>query len=205
MLWYNAYINFFCTELVVEINSLKVLATSIPGRYATAVFREARRSGCLDEIAENFKRLEIFFKNHEQIKKLLTVNCISDKDLDTGWLAVGSHLSFCPIFISFLRQLAKNRRFNILARIKYIYTIALAKYKNKRNVAVISAVELLPEQKERIEKVIEKLFREKTIITYKINTKILGGVKVASEEIVYDASVRTRLKQMISFLNKVRV
>lgn len=189
----------------MEINSLKVLATSIPGRYAAALFREAKKSGCLDDITENFKRLETFLKNNEQIKKILTTKSINDKDLDAGWIAVGAYLSFCPIFTSFLRQVAKNKRFDILNKIKYIYRVALAKYKNKRSVAIISAVELLPEQKERIEKIVSKLFAEKVIITYKINPKIIGGVKISSEEKVYDASVQARLKQMVSFLRNAKV
>lgn len=189
----------------MEINSLKVLSTSIAGRYAIALFREARKSGCLDEITENFKRLDTFFKNHTAAKKILTTKCIKDKDLDTGWIAVGAHLSFCPIFISFLRQVAKNRRFDILNTIKYIYRVALAKYKNKRGVAVVSAVELLPEQKERIEQVISKLFTEKTIINYKINPKIIGGIQISSEEKVYDASLHTRIKQMVTFLKNAKV
>ncbi len=202
--------NSKCVDLIlfkktVEINSLKVLSTSIAGRYAIALFREAKKSNCLDEITENFKKLDTFFKNNASIKKILTTKCINNKDLDEGWIAVGAHLSFCPMFTSFLRQVAKNKRFDILNTIKYIYKVAIAKYKNKRRVLVISAVELLPEQKERIEQVISKLFTEKTIISYKIKPKIIGGIKISSEEKVYDASLYAKIKQMVAFLKNAKV
>ncbi len=189
----------------MEVNSLKVLCTSLPGRYALALFNEGKKAGCLDEITDNFKKLEIFFSKNKAIGKLLTSKCISDKELDNGWLAVATHLSFCPVFTSFLREVGQNRRFNILNKIKYVYRVAFSKYKNKRSVAVTTAVELLPEQQKRVENIISRLFSEKTMVVYKINPNILGGVKISSEEKVYDASVQAQLKQLTKFLNNVKV
>ena len=189
----------------MNINSLKVLFTSLPGRYARALFNEGKRSECLDEIVENFQKLEVFFKNNEPIKRLLSSYCMNEKDLMKSWIAVGENLSFCPIFLSFIRQLVLNRRFDILNKIKYIFNVALAKYKNKRNVVVYSAVELLPEQKKKIEKLIEKGMEENTIISYKVNEKILGGIKIASEELIVDASAKVQLKQLSSYLKNIKI
>lgn len=189
----------------MEINSLKVLCTSVPGRYASALFKEGERTCCLDNILNNFESLVIFLKNNRQIGKLLMSHAINQKDLDKGWLAVGAHLSFCPVFSSFIRQLAKNRRFPIFYRIKHIFCIALSKYKNKRNVFVSSAYELLPEQRGEVAGIVSKLFKEKPIISYKINPKLLGGIRISSEEIVYDASLLTQLKQLSSYLKNINV
>ena len=109
----------------MEINNLKVLCTSIPGRYAIALFKEGEKLGCLDKIKENFEALVTFLKNNKQTGKLLTSHAINQRDLDKGWLAVSAHLSFCPVFSSFVRQLAKNRRFPIFQRIKHIFLSSL--------------------------------------------------------------------------------
>ena len=189
----------------MDINSLKVLFTSIPGRYAYALFNEGKKSSCLDEIFENFKKMYVFFNNNPSLRKLLTSNCLNKKDVSKGWISIGEHLSFCPVFLSFIREVVENRRFAIVNKIKYIYNVALAKHKNKRNVTVSSAVELLPEQKQRIEKLIAKAWKEKAIINYKINEKILGGIKVSSEELVVDASVFAQLKQVSSHLKSIKI
>ncbi|MDR2074598.1 MAG: ATP synthase F1 subunit delta [Holosporales bacterium] len=189
----------------MDINSLKVLYTSVPGRYALALFNEGKKSNCLDDILENFDKLETFFKHNQSIKKLLTSRCISEKDLDAGWLSISGYLSFCPVFMSFLRQVGRNRRFNILHKIRHIYRVALAKHKNRRRVAITSAVDLLPEQKDKIKKVVESMFSEKTIMMYKVNPAILGGIIVASEEKIYDASIRNRLQQIAKFLRNTRI
>jgi F-type H+-transporting ATPase subunit delta len=189
----------------VDINNLTVLCTSVPGRYALALFNEGKRSGCLDEIFDNFQRLETFFDDNPQIKKLLMNRCIDYKDVDEGWLAVSSHLSFCPVFVSFVRQVGQNRRFDIFERIKYIYRVAIAKYKDKRSVTVISAVELLPEQKDVAEKIISKLFSKKTIITYGVDPSVLGGIRIVSEETIYDATVYAQLKQITKYLKSEKI
>lgn len=189
----------------MDINNLTVLFTSIPGRYALALFNEGKKSDCLNDIAGNFKTLDVFFHNNATIKKLLVSKCISENELDKSWLAVGQHLSFCPIFISFIRQVGINKRFDVLDKINYIFKAALAKHKNKRNVTIISAVNLLPEQKNKIESVVSTLFTEKALITYEVDNKILGGIKISSEEKVYDASVYNQLKQVYKYFKKTKV
>ncbi|MDR0695751.1 MAG: ATP synthase F1 subunit delta [Holosporales bacterium] len=189
----------------MNLNNLNVLFTSLPGRYAKALFCEGKKTGCLDDISGNFEKLGTFFKNNLQLRKLLTSDCLNKKDLDSCWLTVGEHLSFCPVFIAFTRQLVANRRFGILNRIQHVFGVAFAKYKNKRSVIVSSVVELLPEQKERVENIIAKAFKEKAIIRYKVNEKILAGIKIASEELVIDASAAAQLEQLSRFYKTIGI
>ena len=189
----------------MDVNSLKVLFTSLAGRYANALFCEGKKEACLDEIFENFLKLDVFFKNNPSIKKLLTSYCMNKKDLDSGWLSIGNYLSFCPVFLNFIRQVVENKRFDLINKIKYIYNVAFAKYKNRRNVTIFSAVELLPEQKQRIENLVIKAFKEKLIINYKINEKVLAGIKIASEELVVDASAFAQIKQLSHFYKNLKI
>ncbi|MDR0942532.1 MAG: ATP synthase F1 subunit delta [Holosporales bacterium] len=189
----------------MNLNNLTVLFASLPGRYSKALFIAGKKFGCLEEIIDNFSKLDIFFKNHPSLKKLLTSGCINTKDLTNGWRALGDYLAFCPVFLSFVRQLVVNKRFDLINKIWHIYNIAFAKFKNKRNVTVVSAVELLPEQKERIRELVAKIFKEKAIIKYKIDERILAGVKISSEEIIMDASAFAQLKQLSQFYKRLRI
>lgn len=189
----------------MNVNSLKVLFTSLQGRYAKALFLEGKRNACLDEIFENFLKLDTFFKNNQSIQKLLTSHSVNQKDLDAGWLALGDYLSFCPIFLNFIRQVIENKRFNLINKIKYVYGVAFAKYKNSRNVVVSSAVELLPEQKKKVEGLIFRVFKEKVIVKYKVNEKILAGIKISSEEMVVDASAFSQVKQLSHFYKNLKI
>ncbi|MDR1034401.1 MAG: ATP synthase F1 subunit delta [Holosporales bacterium] len=184
---------------------MKVLFTSLPGRYAHALFAEGKRSSCLDEILSNFEKLGKYFQNDRQAKKLMTSCFLSKKDLNACWNTLGQYLGFCPVFLSFIRQVVKNHRFNIIKRIKYIYQVALAKYRNKRSVTVLSAVDLLPEQKDRIEKLVYIALNEKIIINYDVDERILGGIKLRSEELDIDISLASQLKQLVKYFKSIRL
>jgi ATP synthase F1 delta subunit len=181
-----------------------VLFTSLPGRYACALFNEGKKAGNLQEILDYFDRLDTFFEKHPAVRKLLTGNCVNVTDLDAGWRALGDHLSFCPMFTAFMRQVINNKRFSIIGKIKYVFRVAVAKHKGMRNVTVSSAVELLPEQRARVEKLIARTFKEKAIIGYEINERILAGIKIASEEVVVDASALSQLKQLSTYCKNLR-
>jgi F-type H+-transporting ATPase subunit delta len=189
----------------MNINNLRVLCTSVPGRYATALFNESKNVGCLEEVDANFQKLEGFLMHNEQIAKLLTGSCINSRDLDSGWSAVASHLSFCQIFASFLKQLGRNKRFKILGGIKYIYNVILKKYKNERDVVVTSAIEISPDQQARIEKVVGDMFVEKVLIVYKTDPRIVGGIKISSEERIFDASILAQLRRLVRFLEEAKI
>jgi F-type H+-transporting ATPase subunit delta len=189
----------------VDINSLKVLFTSLPGRYAHALFDEGRKSSCLDEILNNFEKLEKYFQDNRQVKNLLTGCFLNKKDLNACWITIGQHLGFCPVFLSFIRQVIINHRFNIIKRMKYIYQVALAKYRNKRSVTVLSAIDLLPEQKDEIEKLIYRALNEKIIINYDVDERILGGIKLRSEELDIDISLASQLKQLGKYFKSIRL
>ncbi|MDR1476353.1 MAG: ATP synthase F1 subunit delta [Holosporales bacterium] len=184
---------------------MKVLFTSLSGRYAHALFDEGKRASCLNEILSNFEKLEKFFQGDVQAKKLLTSCLLNKRDLNACWGALGQYLGFCPVFLSFIRQVVVNHRFNIIKKIKYVYQVALAKYKNKRSVTVLSAIDLLPEQKDRIEKLIYRALNEKIIINYSVDERILGGIKLRSEELDIDASVASQLKQLAKYFRSMRL
>jgi ATP synthase F1 delta subunit len=181
-----------------------VLFTSLPGRYARALFNEGKRAGNLKEILDNFNRLDTFFKKHSSVRKLLTSNCVNATDLDAGWRALGDHLSFCPAFTAFMRQIIHNKRYPIIGKIRYIFRVAVAKHKNMRNVTILSAVELLPEQRARVEKLVDRAFKEKAIIRYEVDERILAGIKIASEEVAVDASALSQLKQLSTYYRDLR-
>ncbi|MDR1365295.1 MAG: ATP synthase F1 subunit delta [Holosporales bacterium] len=190
--------------LSVDISSLNVLYASVPGRYARALFNEGKAAGCLHEIFDDFEKLCVFFKEQPSVKKWLTGGCVNVSNLDAGWEIVGGHLALCRIFRAFIRQVVYNRRFNIIGKIRYVFNVAIAKYRGMRNVIVSSTVELSPDQKARIEKLISDAFDERAIIRYKINEKILAGIKIASEEVIVDASAMAKLRQLLAYYRNLR-
>jgi F-type H+-transporting ATPase subunit delta len=183
-------------------NNLKALFTSLPGRYARALFNEGQRSNCLDEIINNFETIDLFFRNNTVTKNLLTNCFLKAKDLRDCWLIVGNHIGLHQCFLSFMVQIIANHRFKFFKNMQYIFLIAVSKHKNRKNISVSSAVTLSKEQKVRIEKLIYSTINEKIIISYEIDEGMLGGIKLRSEEMDIDVSTATKLRQLSSYLVK---
>ncbi|MDR2667110.1 MAG: ATP synthase F1 subunit delta [Holosporales bacterium] len=183
----------------LDTDSLRVLFTSLPGRYACSLFNEGLRSSCLDVISANFSSLFEVFASTPSIKKFLT-NCYVNKvELHNAWQLVGECLSFCPIFSSLIWQIIVNGRPKIMKKVSDIYNLALLKYKGMREVTVTSGVPLLSQQKKRLEKLVSQVFSEKNEIRYEVTQQILGGVKISSEGLIIDTSTLMQFNQYVSF------
>lgn len=190
----------------MDVSNIKVLAISVPGRYASALFYEAKRVGCLHEVSESFKKFCALLTKHKKIKQFLTCTSARASDIDKTLSIIADNLSCCPVFANFMRVIGRNRQINILHRINKIFEIIFAKYKNSRVVTIISAVELLPEQKDKINTLLaHKLFKEKCIVEYQIDNSIIGGIKIISGGKIFDASTAYQLKQMKHYLCSVNI
>ncbi len=179
--------------------NLEVLFTSLQGRYAKALFAEGRRTDCLEEISKNFATLGSFFDTNCDIKKILSGQYWGKSELDKMWVSLGKHLSFCPAFLNFVRLVTSNGRFDLLSKMCHIYDIAYEQYKNIRSVIVYSVVKLKVAQKKRIEKIISKIFDGDIMVEYKIDERLLAGIKISSGGRVIDASASTKIKQLADF------
>ncbi|GHT88674.1 ATP synthase subunit delta [Alphaproteobacteria bacterium] len=186
---------------IVNFNSFKALSTSLPGRYAAALFEEGKRTDCLKDIIMNFESMDKFFAKNVAIQKLLTSASISAKSLIDCWNVVGAHLGFRAIFVNFMIIVVKNKRYDIINMIRHIFDVAFSAHMNKRWVVVTTAVALSTEQKKRLLNVLGAFFSEKVSVSYKIDQDILGGIKINSDDIIADASVVSRIRQVAEFMS----
>jgi F-type H+-transporting ATPase subunit delta len=184
----------------MNANNLQVLFTSIPGRYARALFVAGKKADCLDEILEDFDKIASLCNGNRQAKKMLAGNFLNKKELDKSWISIGKSLSLCRIFLSFIGQVSLNKRFAVIGKIEHIYRLALENHRKQRGVTVLSCVELSAKQKKSAESIVAKVVGNGAIISYSIDKEILGGVKIIAEGLVIDASLASQAKQMSQYL-----
>jgi ATP synthase F1 delta subunit len=183
----------------LDTNNLRVLLTSLPGRYAGALFNEGVRNSCLDIISINFSSLFDVFATIPGVKKFLTNYHVNKVELHEAWRSIGKHLSFCPTFSSLMWQIIVNKRSGIIKKVSNIYNIALAKHNNARELTITSSAPLSLQQEKRLESLISRIFKEKNDIHYEVNQKMLGGLKISSEGVVVDVSTLAQFNQFAEF------
>jgi ATP synthase F1 delta subunit len=180
--------------------SLQVLFTSLPGRYAHALFTSGVRFECLDGISNDFKKLEELCGRGERARKLLA-GCLSNsRSRDEYLKVIEEHLSFCQVFSSFMKQLLANKRYGLLGKIRYIYEAALLKHKGTCNAVISSSIPLSLPQKRAIKSIVTKISDKKVSMKYVVDKKILGGVKVAIGWLVLDMSILSQVKQVTAHM-----
>ena len=185
-------------RILMMAENFEVLFTSLQGRYAKALFAEGQKANCLEEISKNFAMLGSFFDTNCNIKNVLSGQYWNKSELDKMWVSIGKHLSFCPLFLNFVRLVTSNDRFGLLDKMRHIYNIAYARYKNVRSVIVYSVVRLKVAQK-RVEKLVSKIFDGDVMVEYEIDEKLLAGIKILSDGRVIDVSALAKIKQLADF------
>ncbi|HSR88983.1 MAG TPA: ATP synthase F1 subunit delta [Candidatus Udaeobacter sp.] len=92
----------------------------------------------------------------------------------------------------FVLVLQKN---NKLKKIDYIIKDFI-NYSKKQNGIKVITVETAKELEDSILAKIKKAFGEKSEITAVVNKNLMGGIKIKVDDMIYDASLKTQLKNL---------
>lgn len=174
--------------------------TSLPGRYAKALFEASKKKSEQNEILTNFQTLTTFLKTNTEIERVLLSSILNKKRLDEVWQEIGKKMKFMPFFLSFLRVLVKEDRLQLLYNIYEKYQTLVDFYNNERKLTVFSSYPLTNKEKINLQKSLSQLFAEKIDITFVIDETILSGIVVKTDTSILDASYRIQLKQLTQTL-----
>jgi len=174
--------------------------TSLPGRYAKALFEASKKQSERIEILKNFEVISSFLKENPALERALLSSILNKKRLDEVWREIGVKMKFAPFFSNFVRLLAKERRLPLLNAIYEKYQMLICFHNNERKLTVFSSCPLISEEKNRLQKSLSQLFSEKIEMTFAIDESILSGIVVKADTFILDASYRTQLKHLTETL-----
>lgn len=174
--------------------------TSLPGRYAKALFETSKKQSVRTEILKNFELLSSFLKENRDLERTLLSSILNRKQLDEIWREVGKKMKFEPFFLSFIRLLAEERRLPLFNSIYEQYKRLAYFYNNDRRLTVFSARPLIDKEKSNLQKSLSQFFSENIEMIFAIDESILSGIVVKADTFILDASYRTQLKHLTETL-----
>ncbi|NBT85304.1 MAG: ATP synthase F1 subunit delta [Alphaproteobacteria bacterium] len=174
--------------------------TSLPGRYAKALFETSKKQSERTETLKNFEVLSSFLKENQELERTLLSSVLNRKRLDEVWIEVGKKMKFLPFFLSFIRLLIKERRLPLFYSIYEKYQMLTCFYNNERKLTVFSASPLIDKEKSDLQKSLLQHFSEKIEMTFVIDESILSGIVVKADTFILDASYRNQLKHLTKTL-----
>ncbi len=179
---------------------LTAVLTSLPGRYARALFEAIEETEVRNTILNDFEQIEILFSNYPHAQQILTSHAIDKKHLDAAWQLISHKLKLTPKFLNFMRLLVLERRVDLLNSIYRFYKMLVFQQKNYRKLDVLSACPLIEKEKIALKIQLEKIFPENLDITFDIDESILSGIVVKSDTLMLDASFVTQIKYLAKTL-----
>lgn len=99
----------------------------------------------------------------------------------------------------FLRLLAKNKRFLIVAEINQLFQSYYEASQNRTTVRIVTAIKVDAAYEEKLKHALEKRIKSEVRLQLEVNPYILGGAVVYIDDRVIDGSVRGKLAQLLEF------
>lgn len=179
---------------------LSAALTSLPGRYARALFEVIEGPEERNITLKDFEQVKILFHDYPHAQQILTSHAINKKNLDDAWQLIGQKIQLTHKFLSFIRLLVQERRVDLLNAIYRFYEMLVFQEKNYRKLDVLSAYSLNEKEKIKLKTELEKIFSESLDITFAIDESLLSGIVVRSNTLMLDASFVTQVKHLAETL-----
>lgn len=153
-----------------------------------------RESQALRELLKQQPRLKVFLEGpqfREEDKEALV-----DKTLK-------GHLH--DIYLRFLYLLLRRDRVELLLDILHEFEELIEREQGITPGKVTTAIELAPEEQERITSTLEKQYNKKFDFRFTVDPRIVGGVRVKYEDILIDSTIATYLSDLRMRLQSTRL
>lgn len=169
--------------------------TGTSKEYAIALFNLAKESGIETELSENLSLLKAVFESTPEYAAFLSAPSIPKQErLDTIQNTFGEDLH--EYALSFLSLLCEQGNVDILSECVEEYDALYSASNRVSHAVVVSAVKLTDDEKNQLQRKLEKRSGNKVAVAYKVNPKILGGLIVDIDGMRLDGSLRRQLKNI---------
>ncbi len=172
------------------------IKSSLPGRYASALFELASEAGTVTAVETDLEKLGAALSESPELSALTTNPKVSRKDAETALGAVGGSLDLSQLTQNFLGVLAQNRRLSALpGMISAFQTIAAAQ-RGEVTASVTSAHPLSDEQLGTLKDKLTAREGRTVKLNSHVDPDLLGGIVVTIGSKRIDGSIRTRLNSL---------
>jgi F-type H+-transporting ATPase subunit delta len=168
----------------------------VASRYARALYDVVKESDTLNEAVSELRILSEMFSETSEFKEWIGSQTVraTDKAAALKQALQGQKLS--PAIASFIYLLAERQRLPLLAQITEGFQEELDKASGLCRGNVRSASALGQDERESIEKIVNKVINKKVIMSYKVDPTIIGGLIAEVGSYTFDDSLESHLRRM---------
>ncbi|MZP30771.1 F0F1 ATP synthase subunit delta [Heliobacterium undosum] len=173
-----------------------MLTGAVARRYAQALLEIGTQTKNLDALEAELGRFIEMIDNHPELQRVLfhpSIVVAEKKDLVGKLLATGA---FSETARAFILLVIDRRRENYFADIFREFVRLANKVRNIEEARVTSAVELAPEQVERLRSQLAAATGKEIVLRQQVDPSLIGGLVVAFGDRIIDGSVAGKIRDL---------
>ena len=164
-------------------------------RYAKALFKLALEKSLVEQVHTDLKIINEAIKGSKDLNSFL-ISPVQNKSKKIEIIELLFKKKIQEISYSFLCLLIEKKREEFLQQIIRDFDDLYRKSKNIRNVAFISAMDVDKVLQPVIRKTVEDALKSKIELTYRQDSKLIGGFIITVDGKLMDASVLSKLNNI---------
>ena len=165
-------------------------------RYAKALFSLAQEGNRLSEVREELARLGELLGKNAELRAVLFQPLHPAGERRAVLRAVCDAVGAGPLLRNFQSFLVDQRRLIDWFEIQEEFGRLADAAAGLTQARVVSATPLGPEQRERLQRALERKSGGRVQLALEVDASLVGGVVAQVGDLVYDGSLRTQLRQL---------
>jgi len=170
--------------------------SNVGGRYAQALFDLAKDQGVLAPVESDLKSLKAAIQDSRDLRLLLQSPAFSSEDKGKGLQAIADTAGFSTTTRKFLGLLTANSRAAALPAVIVAFERLAADARGEVQAQVTTALPLTAAQARGVAQALRQALGKDPQIETRVDSAILGGIKVRVGSRLFDASLRSKLDSL---------
>ncbi|RZI46535.1 ATP synthase F1 subunit delta [Candidatus Finniella inopinata] len=180
----------------MDKNLLKILMTSVSGRYARALFACAQQNGIVERLSSDLKALNLFHKQNRRLWLELSSKVLAPHQTTLLWQQVSERLNLHHILMNFIFLLGKSNRLDIWPSFVQCYQFLTATNQDKSQVVVYTPTELPAADQRQLISNLKKLWPVELVLTYIVSPHLKMGMMIESNNLRLDMTLDAQLSAL---------
>ena len=176
------------------------ILSSLPGRYAKALFDLAQEKHQVQRVGSALRALKKLIQTSKILNQVLANPTISREEQEAILTEICTQMKAPEVFQSFVGELVKAHRIPYVSQIEGIYQSLVSEEKKEQVIEVISAYPLTASQSNLLKDKLKKAFPGMISLVFVKDPKVLGGIMVRVGSHVIDATLVTQLNKLATVM-----
>lgn len=166
--------------------------------YARALLGIAVDEGSLRNTREQFANVMKLVRDSEDLARVFSSATISGEERNRVVDVLATRLALSRTLRNFLFVLSDRRRLGVLADIERVFQRLSDAHLGVIRAEAVSSVRLSVAQTTRLKNTLAQITGKTVVVSNTVDPQLIGGVQVKVGGKLFDASVRTQLRQLRS-------